>query len=184
MVEDFSGCRRAYNLPPKKELPRESKDKLKSRRRKKQYKGASRVVYPLKIVGFILIIISLCYVSVVQLRYLFFATSYFELKKIEVSGNVRLKKEDVLKMAHVAPGLNIFKLDRDAIIAALTRDPNIKDVKISSEGLYNLKIAITERKTLFYAKQGSLFLEISEDGTVVGSSADCHVDFPRLIVKL
>lgn len=173
-----SNDKNGFLLPPKKELPDETRAKIKKRRRKKSLKGASKVIYPLKILGFTLIIISLCYLSIVQLKHLFFGTSYFEIKKIKVINNKRLTTTQILKLANIAPGLNIFKINRDQILSSITSDPNIKDAKITFEGMYNIKITVQERTPLFYAKQGSHFLEISDDGMVIGSKPICKSSLP------
>ena len=92
---------RAYVKPARNSLPDSSREKLRHRRYRSRLYSFSRLVKPVKAIGFALLIISLCYLAITQLRHLFFATSYFELKTIEVTGNISISREDILKVAGV-----------------------------------------------------------------------------------
>ncbi|GAB4276976.1 MAG: hypothetical protein Kow0029_19360 [Candidatus Rifleibacteriota bacterium] len=170
LTEDFQTKNRAYVLPGR-ELPDATREKLRQRKYRARLLNLSRAIGPVKALGFILILISLCYLAVVQLRYLFFSTSYFEIKTIEVEGNQTLSKADVIKTSGVVPSLNVFMLDKELIKKRLIAHPKIKSAKVELEGLYNLKIKIQERKPIMYAKVGKTFYEIAEDGVIISTES-------------
>jgi len=132
----------------------------------------------LKILLTFLIIGGLLYLAVFQLKQLFFSTSYFEIKKIEVAGLNKLQRDEVVKLAGVSPNMNIFVLEKDSIKSRLLLNPSIQTAKVELEGLYTLKISIRERTSLLYIKSGRNFFEVSEDGVILGSDISTKKDLP------
>ena len=165
-------------LPPKKDLPDSTREKLRTRKYRSRVSSLSRLLAPLKVLGFTLLIISLCYLAIVQLKHLFFGTSYFELKSIEVIGNSVLPKEEIIKISDVAPGKNVLLLDNDVAKKRLLQSPIIKTAEVKLDGLYNLQITVTERKPIMYAKVGAIFYEIAKDGMIIGVGNCSNVDIP------
>lgn len=180
MSEDFSRSGRAYRKPCRPELPNETREKLRRRQYRTKLNSFARLIRPARALGFILLIAGLCYLAVTQLRHLFFATSYFEIKSLEVTGNNILSREHILKTAGIAPGLNLFKLDREAVRKKVMTDPVVKDAMVELDGLYNLKIAITERVPFIYAKVGTAFYEIADDGTIINTAGYGEKDLPLI----
>jgi cell division protein FtsQ len=175
---DFSRSNRAYRQPPQQQLTEEARNKLRRKHYRSRLSSFARLLHPLKTIAFTLIIISLCYMAIVQLRHLFFHTSYFEIKTLEVEGNTLLSREHILKTAGLAPGLKLFSIDRDAIKESLLTDPLIKNVDIDLDGLYTLKLKITERQPALYAKAGIAFYEISDDGTIISTEGMGEKNLP------
>ncbi len=180
MSEDFARSARAYRKPCRPELPNETREKLRRRQYRNKLNSFARLVKPARALGFILLISGLCYLSITQLRHLFFATSYFEVKSLEVSGNNILTREHILKAAGMAPGLNLFKLDRDAVKGRILADPLVKDVTVELDGLYNLKITVTERTPFLYAKVGTAFYEIADDGVIISTEGYGEKNLPLI----
>lgn len=180
MPEDFSRSGRAYRKPCRPELPNETREKLRRRQYRTKLNSFARLIRPARALGFILLISGLCYLAVTQLRHLFFATSYFEIKSLEVTGNSILSREHILKTAGIAPGLNLFKLDREAVRKKVMTDPVVKDAIVELDGLYNLKIDITERVPFIYAKVGTAFYEIADDGTIINTEGYGEKDLPLI----
>jgi len=180
LSEDFSRSGRAYRKPCRPELPNETREKLRRRQYRTKLNSFARLIRPARALGFILLISGLCYLAVTQLRHLFFATSYFEIKSLEVTGNSILSREHILKTAGIAPGLNLFKLDREAVRKKVMTDPVVKDAIVELDGLYNLKIDITERVPFIYAKVGTAFYEIADDGTIINTEGYGEKDLPLI----
>jgi len=180
LPEDFSRSNRAYLKPTRAELPNETREKLRRRHYRTKLNNFARLARPARALGFLLLISGLCYLAVTQLRHLFFATSYFEIKTLEVVGNINLNRENLLKTAGLAPGINLFKLDREAIKRSILTEPLVKDVKVDLDGLYNLKITISERKPFIYAKVGTAFYEISDDGVIINTLGYGEKDLPLI----
>jgi cell division protein FtsQ len=163
---------------PDQSLSEEVERKLNAKSYKNRYKEASKIILPLKILGFFLIFVSLSYVIITQLQYIFFSTSYFEIKDFEIIGNSRLDKEYIIKKSGVAPAQHVFYLDCEATKQRLLDEPLIKDVSVELRGLNTLKIKLTERSPFLYAKQGIAFYEISEDGMIINTEGMGEKDLP------
>ncbi len=178
MSEDFSRTNRAYRKPLEQQLPEEARNKLRQKRYRSRLSNFSRLAGPVRALAFVLLIVSLCYLSITQLKHLFFNTSYFEIKNLEVVGNSALDRDYLLKTAGLAPGMKLFAIDRDAIRDSLLAEPLIKDVAIELEGLYTLRLKITERQPTLYAKVGIAFYEIAEDGVIISTEGMGDKDLP------
>jgi len=178
LTEDLSRAGRAYRQPLEQQLSEDARNKLRQKRYRSRLSNFARLVRPVKTIAFLLLIISLCYLAITQLRHLFFHTSYFEIKTLEVAGNDTLSREYILKTAGLAPGMKLFALDRDQIRSVLLTEPVIKDVKLNLDGLYTLRIEIIERKPVLYAKVGIAFYEIAEDGVIISTEGMGEKELP------
>lgn len=165
-------------MPVMKDLSEDTRKKLKNKRNKAIKLGLSRFLPQLKALGFILIIISLLYVAVTRLNYLFFKTSYFEIKDLEVVGNNYFSKEQIIKTAGLAPAMNIFGVNRESAVENLFKEPHIKNANIEFEGLYKIKIIVSERIPKYYVKAGLAFYEIAEDGIIISTEGMGEKDLP------
>ncbi len=168
MTEEFHNKNRAYRLPGRN-LPDTTREKLRQRSYRSRVSSLSRAIGPIKVLGFAMLFISLVYLSIVQLKHLFFQTSYFELKKIQVTGNAILDTEEIIKTSGASPGMNVFLLDKGKILKNVTAHPQIESAKVDLQGLYNLNILVEERVPVMYAKVGTAFYEISQDGTILST---------------
>ncbi len=177
MSEDLQNSNRSYRLPGK-DLPDSTREKLRQRKYRARILNLSRAVGPIKTIGFTLLLISLAYLAIVQLRHLFFGTTYFEIKVIEVEGNKTLSREEVIRNSGIAPALNVFKLDKDAVEKRLLAHPGIRKVDVELNGLYNLRIKISERAPFMYAKVGTTFYEIAEDAVIINTESLGDKDLP------
>ena len=166
------------NQLPDPTLSEDVEDKLRAKGYKFRFHEASKIFVPIKILGFILIFISLSYVVITQLKYIFFSTSYFELKNFEVSGNTNLDREYIIKKTGIAPGQHVFYLDCEEVKQRLLTEPLIKDAVVELNGLNTLKIDIVERFAFIYAKQGIAFYEISDDGVIINTEGMGEKDLP------
>lgn len=163
---------------PDPSLSEEAEDKLRARGYKSRLQQASSIIVPLKILGFILLFASLSYLIITQLKYIFFSTSYFELKEFEVSGNLQLNREYILKKSGVAPAQNVFYLNLEDARQKLLDEPLIKEAKVYLQGLNTLKFDIIERKAFIYAKSGVAFYEVSEDGVILNTEGMGEKNLP------
>ena len=93
---------------PDQTLSEDVEDKLRAKNYKSRFHEASKVIVPLRVIAFILIFISLSYLIITQLRYIFFSTSYFELKEFQVTGNSTLSQDYIIKKSGIAPAQHIF----------------------------------------------------------------------------
>ena len=163
---------------PDQTLSEEVEDKIRAKGYKNRFHEASKILVPLRVIAFILIFISLSYLVITQLRYIFFSTSYFELKEFEVSGNSTLNKDYIIKKSGIAPAQHVFSLDCEEVKQRLLNEPLIKDASVELQGLNTLKINITERRPFIYAKFGVAFYEVSEDGVIINTEGMGEKDLP------
>lgn len=90
----------------------------------------------------ILLLIFILLVSI----YLFLHSSIFNVDRIEVQGNDKVSREEVLALSGLAPGINIFKLDRDLSSQAIEVHPMVKKAEIIRQLPRTLVIKINERQ--------------------------------------
>lgn len=153
-------------------------DRVRSRGFRVRFQSLGRWARPLKMIGFLALIASLSYLAIVQLRYLFFGTSYFEIRDIAVEGASEISREEILRLAGVAPGTNVINLDRESVRRQLLMHPMVKDAAVELKGLYSVRLRVTERVPMFYVKMGTAFLEISEDGVILSNTGMGERDLP------
>ncbi len=166
------------HMPTVQNLSAETKRKIRSKRSRAMLLSFSRILPKLKHIGFVLLTIFLLYIAISKLHYLFFKTSYFELKEFEVTGQELFSRESIIKDAGLAPAMNIFSINREQGAQKLLENPYIKTANLEFEGMYKLKIAIQERKANFYVKVGIAFYEISDDGVVLSTEGMGEKDLP------
>ena len=82
----------------------------------------------------------------------------FELKKISLKGNEKLKKKEILKIADLNTNENLIKLNLRIIQAKLLNHPWIKTVDVKREFPNSLVIAVKEQKPVAKIKLNTLFL--------------------------
>ncbi len=163
---------------PDNTLSVEVEDKLRAKGYKSRFKEASKVIIPLKVIAFILIFISLSYLVITQLKYIFFSTSYFELKEFEISGNSVLNNDHIIKKSGISPAQHVFNINCEEIKQRLLGEPLIKEAQVELQGLNKLKIDIVERQPYIYAKYGIAFYEISDDGVIINTEGMGEKDLP------
>lgn len=165
-------------MPVKKDLSADSIQKLKEKRNKAFWQAVAAYIPHIKTAGSVLLIIFLLFLAINRLSYLFFKTSYFEIKEIEITGNNYFTDEYIIKTAGLAPAMNIFSIDRNDIAKKLLKEARIKDVGIEFEGMYKIKLQITERYPKVYVKTGLAFYEVSEDSVIINTEGMGEKDLP------
>jgi len=153
-------------------------ERVRSRGFRVRFQSLGRWARPLKMLGFLALMASLSYLAIVQLKYLFFGTSYFEIRDIAVEGASGISRDEVLRLAGVAPGTNVINLDREAVRRQLLMHPLIRDAAVELKGLCSVRLRINERIPMLYVKVGSSFLEISEDGVILSNTGMGERDLP------
>jgi cell division protein FtsQ len=96
--------------------------------------------------------------------YLFLHSSIFNVDRIEVQGNDKVSREEVLALSGLAPGTNIFKLDRDLSSQAIEVHPMVKKAEIIRQLPRTLVIKINERQIWAVIPYSDVFLCIDDTG--------------------
>lgn len=100
-------------------------------------------------------------------------TSLFATRDIRIEGAVTLTREDVLRLAGIGPGTNVFHLDADAVARALVADPWIATASVERHLPGTVVIRLQEREPIARSTLGSTTVVLAGDGVVLpGASAD------------
>jgi len=178
LSEEVSRARRAFSLSLKEGFSEVTEEKIRNRRFRLRTQTLGRLGKPLKVLLSMVLMAFLSYIAIVQMKHLFFGTSYFEIRSVELEGNSTIKREDLLRFSGLAPGLNVFSFDRQAIIDRLLQHPWVKSASVALKGLYTVKLTITERIPFLYAKANTSFFEISEDGVILSTDSFGEKEIP------
>jgi cell division protein FtsQ len=103
----------------------------------------------------------------------------FALKHISCIGNEAAKESDLLRLANLNLGQNLFAMDTKSIEAALLTHPWVKKVELTRKFPNRLELKIDEHRPLALVSMGDLYL-VSDEGVPfkrvkVGDSVDYPV---------
>jgi cell division septal protein FtsQ len=114
-------------------------------------------------------LITLCAIAYVS------NSEVFRIKKIDITGNAQIKRDEVLTLLDIEQGDNILSWNMNMARKRLQKHPWIKDLTISRSFVpTSVKVCITEHKpeaTLFLKDRPYL---ISEEGLVFASSSGTY----------
>jgi cell division protein FtsQ len=91
----------------------------------------------------------------------------FSARNVEVTGGSRLTRAEILRIAGVGPGTNLFWLRVGTAEHRLLRDRWIVAANVSRSLPDTLRIAIRERRPVAQIKDSRGFLVVAGDGTVL-----------------
>ena len=86
-----------------------------------------------------------------------FKLPYFNIKQIVVFNNKIVSKEEVIKLANINKGTNLFYQNFASNKKLLMNNPYISEAKFSRKIPNIVEISITERKAEFYCSDGPKF---------------------------
>ncbi|MGL5650356.1 MAG: cell division protein FtsQ/DivIB [Paraclostridium sp.] len=116
------------------------------------------------IYAFILLVILFIYICI--------SSSIFELKQINVDGNSKITKSDIIKIGDIETGKNIFKYNLNDVEKKLLVNPYIKYVKVSRKFPDKLVITIKENSEYAIIKEGASYIYIGENGLILSEQKD------------
>ena len=96
--------------------------------------------------------------------YLFVHSSIFNVSQIEVLGNNKVSKEEIIALSGLSPGINIFEFNETACSQAIEVHPMIKNAEIERKPIKTIAIKINERQIWALIPYGDLFLCIDDTG--------------------
>ncbi|KAF1297277.1 cell division protein FtsQ [Enterococcus sp. JM4C] len=104
------------------------------------------------------------------LFFLYYVSPLSKLNKVIVEGNQQVKAADILTVSDFTSGDSLWQQywNRKAAVEKVEKDsPRIKSVKITIDGLNNLKIKISEYKEAALLAQKDGYFPIMENGAIV-----------------
>lgn len=114
-----------------------------------------------------LFVIALLLLLVLICIYLFLHSSIFEISKIKVSNNHNVTQEEIVALAGISPGTNIFQLDQELSCRSVKMHPMVKDAQIIRHLPSTIEIKITERKSWAIIPYKDIFLLIDNEGVCI-----------------
>ncbi len=99
--------------------------------------------------------------------YLFLHSSIFNITTIKVSGNHIVTQNEILAMAGVSPGTNIFQLDQELTRRSVKLHTMVKDAQVIRHLPTTIEIKIKERQRWAIIPYNDLFLLIDDEGVCI-----------------
>jgi cell division protein FtsQ len=103
-----------------------------------------------------------------------FKLPYFNIKTVSVENTKHIPKEEVLKLADIKIGGNIFYLNTGKVNERLRVNTYISNVTISRKLPDTIIIKVEERKAEFYAELNGEYYVIDNNGVVVETTKDIN----------
>ena len=129
--------------------------KTPARRRRKKTR---RTIRPGCAVSVLLVILS---------AVVLFLTPVFNINKIEVEGNVTLTDEEIIRVAGLEKGTNLFRANTDKAKQNLTEVTLVENVRIDRVLPDTIRITVTEGTVGAYLESGDVYVGINEKGKVI-----------------
>lgn len=98
---------------------------------------------------------------------IFFKSNLFRIKTINVSGNKKTEKAEIIKQSTFQEGYKTFSFKRDEGINNIKMIPYIKDAEIKRKFPDKVNIKVTERKPIAMASYMNKNMLIDENGRIL-----------------
>lgn len=107
-------------------------------------------------------------VGVIAAAVIFLLSSFFAIKNVEVTGNNYYSDDEIVNIANVTKGANIFiHAGKSDIKSRLMENPYFSDVTVSRKLPNTLVIKVKERKQVAAIKYGNKYVVIDVNGLVL-----------------
>jgi len=97
----------------------------------------------------------------------FVSSSFFEIKFIEVQGNKRVSREEIIKLSSIYYGENIFRINKKNSMRSIFQNPFIKMIKITRVLPGKVVIEVIEREVMAYVPYVGSYLNIDAEGMIL-----------------
>lgn len=113
--------------------------------------------------------------------FFFLHSGIFALQTVEVQGNRWVTKEEVLQLASVEGGLNLWQVDIRGIVTRLQTHPLIEQVFVARRWPHTLVITVREREAMALLPAEEGFLVIDGQGYIMeGVSSISQLKLPLI----
>ncbi|SHG94323.1 cell division protein FtsQ [Thermosyntropha lipolytica DSM 11003] len=121
-------------------------------------------------------VITACLLSIITLicLYLFLHSSFFNVERIYVTGNKEVSEEEILEIADIFPGINIFEVDNRLCSKAIELHPMIKKAQVIRHLPRSIEIRVEERTIWAVIPYNDVILCVDEEGVCI----DRRPNFP------
>lgn len=94
-------------------------------------------------------------------------TPLLGISEIEVTGNSRLSRGEIMELGRVGLGLNCMDMNVSAVERHISNNPWISSVKVRRELPDKVRIAVTERVPRFWLRKGTALYYGDREGNVI-----------------
>jgi cell division protein FtsQ len=108
--------------------------------------------------------IALLFLLALVCIYLFLHSSIFAIDQVNVSGNKKVTKDEIIALAGITPGENLFKIDSELIEKSVEIHPIVKNAQLIRYLPHSVEIKIEERTSWAVIPYNDLFLLIDDEG--------------------
>lgn len=88
----------------------------------------------------------------------------FNLRQIEVAGNKEVSRQDILALANIGLGTNIFQISPSSVAKSVAMQPLIKSVDVTRQWPDTLVIKVAERQPVAMIPVQNGFVKVDEQG--------------------
>lgn len=100
-------------------------------------------------------------------------TVFFGIQSVSVEGNSLYTEAQVLEIAAIEPGSNLFRLDTAAVARRLERElPYIKEAKVTRVLPDRVRLELAETRAVCAAEEGGAYAILDPDGKVLSRAAE------------
>lgn len=107
-------------------------------------------------------------------------TSFFNIEYIQVIGNSKLAKEDIIATSKINKGENILRIKPSLSEKNLSKLPYIKESSIKRKFPRGVIIEVWERKEIFQTKSISTYILVDEEGYVLDQVENKDENLPLI----
>ncbi|MBD3240954.1 MAG: FtsQ-type POTRA domain-containing protein [Chitinivibrionales bacterium] len=105
------------------------------------------------------------------------ASEHFVVKRIEVVGNSRIAREQVVQMAGLTPGMKAFDIDPGAVQASLTGNALVELVRVRRWTPGKVTVQIRERTPIALVNVGRVY-QVDEQGVLFELPSGTYLSLP------
>ncbi|MEF9991658.1 MAG: FtsQ-type POTRA domain-containing protein [Romboutsia sp.] len=115
---------------------------------------------------------------------IFLNSSYFNLEKVEITGEKGLSEDEILESIDLAKNKNIFSYNTKAIKNKLIENPYVEDVNIKLKLPNTMNINVDEKRAIALLKNNENYCYISKDGEVLEKVEKIEKNNDKIIVDI
>lgn len=104
-------------------------------------------------------------------------SEHFVVKRIEVVGNSRIGREQIVQMAGLAPGMKLFEIDPGAVRASLTGNALVELVRVRRWAPGKVTVQIRERTPIALVNVGRIY-QVDEQGVLFELPSGTYLSLP------
>ena len=109
---------------------------------------------------------------------------YFTIRDMQVAGNNRMSREDVLAQAELQPGQNLLAVNMESVETQLLKNPWIESAQVTRVLPGTLKVRVVEREPSYLVQFEDRLCYADGEGRIIDTvQADKFVSLPQVEVE-